>query len=42
MVRSVKLDDPKDCLWWFKNGCFYTGIVIGSGFFAEYVIRLNR
>ncbi len=41
MVRTVNLDDPKDCIWWFKKGCFYTGAVISSGFILEYVVRAN-
>ena len=41
MVRMVHLDNPKDCIWWFKKGCIYTGAVIGSGFIVEYVMRAN-
>ncbi|KAL8708832.1 MAG: hypothetical protein Q9225_007539 [Loekoesia sp. 1 TL-2023] len=40
-ITSVDLGDPKDCLWWFRNGCIYTGLVIGSGFVAEYIVRLK-
>lgn len=39
MVRTVQLDDPKDCIWWFSKGSFFTGSVIGSGFIVEYVLR---
>ena len=39
MVTSVDLGDPKDCLWWFKRGCIYTGFVISSGFVGEYILR---
>ena len=39
MVTSVDLSDPKDCLWWFKKGCIYTGLMISSGFIGEYVTR---
>ena len=41
MVHSVNLNDPKDCMGWFKNGCFYTGMIISSGFIAEYIVRQN-
>ena len=41
MINRVDLNDPKDCLWWFKNGCFNTGIVLSGGFIGEYVSRLN-
>ena len=40
MVTSVNLDDPNDCLWWFKKGCIYTGLIISSGFVGEYVVRM--
>ena len=40
MIRSVDLHDPKDCIWWFRNGSFITGATIGSGFIIEYVFRL--
>jgi len=39
MVSRVDLDEPKSCLWWFKNGSFYTGAMIGTGFMAEYTLR---
>ena len=41
MVGRVDLSQPKDCIWWFKNGCLFTGCIIGSGFIGEYVIRIN-
>lgn len=41
MVYRVNLDDPNDCIGWFKNSCFYTGLVISSGFIAEYITRRN-
>ncbi|MCJ1433767.1 Para-hydroxybenzoate--polyprenyltransferase, mitochondrial precursor (PHB:polyprenyltransferase) [Xylographa pallens] len=40
-VSSVDLADPKDCLWWFNNGCLYTGVVISSGFGGEYLARIG-
>ena len=40
-VSSVDLADPKDCLWWFKNGCLYTGVVISSGFGGEYLVLIG-
>lgn len=39
MVTSVDLSDPEDCLWWFRKGCIYTGLMISSGFIGEYVTR---
>ena len=42
MIRRVRLSNPKDCLWWFKNGCFYTGTIVASGFVGEYMARIIR
>ena len=39
MIRSVNLHDPKDCMSWFKNGCFITGATIASGFVIQYAVR---
>ena len=40
MVSKVDLGDPKDCIWWFRNGCFMAGATIFGGFFVEYVSRI--
>ncbi|KJF61629.1 4-hydroxybenzoate polyprenyl transferase [Coccidioides immitis RS] len=37
MIWRVKLDDVKDCWWWFKYGCWFTGAGIATGLFGEYV-----
>ncbi len=42
MVVKVDLDQPKDCIWWFKNGCFFTGCITASGFVGEYLVRIAR
>lgn len=39
MVRKIDLNDLKDCIWWFKKGCFYTGAIISSGFIAKCTLR---
>ena len=41
-VKSVNLEDPKDCTWWFKKGPLFAAISMGAGFGAEYVMRLYR
>ena len=41
MVRRVKLEDVRDCWWWFRNGCWFTGGVIGVGLAGEYAVRLG-
>lgn len=39
MAKRVNLNDPKDCLWWFKNVFIYKGTIISSGFIGEYKVR---
>jgi 4-hydroxybenzoate polyprenyltransferase len=39
MIRRVKLDDVKDCWWWFRYGCWFTGGGITAGLVGEYVAR---
>lgn len=42
MVARVDLNQPKDCIWWFKKGCLFNGFITGSGFIGEYMARMNR
>lgn len=42
MVTRVDLNQPNDCIWWFKKGCFFTGVIIACGFIGEYIARLNH
>ncbi len=39
MIWSVDLGEPASCLWWFQNGCWFTGLAISSGFLGEYAAR---
>jgi 4-hydroxybenzoate polyprenyltransferase len=39
MIRRVNLKNPKDCWWWFVNGCWITGGVISLGMAADYLGR---
>ncbi|RMZ78965.1 hypothetical protein DV737_g3700, partial [Chaetothyriales sp. CBS 132003] len=39
MAREVKLQDPKDCWWWFQNGAWLTGGTISLGLFIDYLYR---
>ena len=41
MVASVDLEDSKNCLWWFKQGCFWVGLTISGGFVMEYIVRYH-
>jgi 4-hydroxybenzoate polyprenyltransferase len=40
MIRRVDLKNVKDCWWWFKNGCWFTGGGVALGLFAEYLTQL--
>lgn len=42
MIKRVNLKSVKDCWWWFVNGCWITGGVIGTGMAADYLIRLRE
>lgn len=35
-IWKVKLDDARDCWWWFRNGVWITGGGIAAGMGAEY------
>jgi 4-hydroxybenzoate polyprenyltransferase len=39
MIKRVKLKSIKDCWWWFVNGCWLTGGVVGLGLAVDYVVR---
>lgn len=39
MIKKVDLKSVKNCWWWFVNGCWITGGVIGLGLAADYSVR---
>lgn len=39
MIKRVNLKSVKDCWWWFVNGCWITGGVIGMGLAADYLVQ---
>ncbi|PWY63713.1 4-hydroxybenzoate polyprenyl transferase [Aspergillus heteromorphus CBS 117.55] len=39
MIRKVQLQDARNCWWWFKNGCLFTGGGIATGMFLDYVAK---
>jgi 4-hydroxybenzoate polyprenyltransferase len=41
MIWKVNLKSPKDCWWWFRNGCLLTGGGISLGLFGEYLAQLT-
>jgi 4-hydroxybenzoate polyprenyltransferase len=42
MIKRVNLKSVKDCWWWFVNGCWITGGVVGLGMAADYAIKYNQ
>ncbi|KAF2737301.1 putative para-hydroxybenzoate-polyprenyltransferase Coq2 [Polyplosphaeria fusca] len=39
MIWRVQLKEVKNCWWWFKNGCWFTGGGIALGLFGEYLCQ---
>ncbi|KAL2000564.1 hypothetical protein VTN02DRAFT_2930 [Thermoascus thermophilus] len=39
MILRVQLKDVKNCWWWFKNGCWFTGGGITLGLLGEYLAQ---
>ncbi|RKF61479.1 4-hydroxybenzoate polyprenyltransferase, mitochondrial [Erysiphe neolycopersici] len=39
MIKKVDLNNPRDCWWWFVNGCWITGGAISSGMAIDYLIK---
>ncbi|KAI9701513.1 MAG: Para-hydroxybenzoate--polyprenyltransferase, mitochondrial precursor (PHB:polyprenyltransferase) [Candelina mexicana] len=40
MITRVNLKDVRDCWWWFRYGCWFTGGGIATGLFGDYLARL--
>ncbi|CAF9915235.1 MAG: Para-hydroxybenzoate--polyprenyltransferase, mitochondrial precursor (PHB:polyprenyltransferase) [Alectoria fallacina] len=36
MIQKVKLEEPANCMWWFKNAFWHVGIPVCSGLVGEY------
>jgi 4-hydroxybenzoate polyprenyltransferase len=39
MIRRVKLNEVKNCWWWFVNGAWFTGGAISLGLAGEYMTQ---
>lgn len=39
MIRKVRLGSAENCWWWFRNGCWFTGLAISGGLAGDYVQR---
>ncbi|KAI9781814.1 MAG: Para-hydroxybenzoate--polyprenyltransferase, mitochondrial precursor (PHB:polyprenyltransferase) [Candelina submexicana] len=39
-ITRVNLKDVRDCWWWFRYGCWFTGGGIATGLFGDYLARL--
>jgi 4-hydroxybenzoate polyprenyltransferase len=42
MIWRVRLKDVKNCWWWFKNGCWWTGGAISLGLLGDYLVRRSE
>ena len=40
IIGSVKLEEPENCWWWFKNGSMLTGLAMLSGLVGEYIMKV--
>ncbi|RAL05689.1 putative para-hydroxybenzoate-polyprenyltransferase Coq2 [Aspergillus ibericus CBS 121593] len=41
MIWKVQLKDVRNCWWWFKNGCLFTGGGITLGMLFDYVAQVS-
>jgi 4-hydroxybenzoate polyprenyltransferase len=39
MIYRVRLKEVKNCWWWFKYGCWFTGGSIAGGLFGDYLVK---
>lgn len=39
MISAVDLNQPAECMWWFKNGCWLVGSTIAGGLVKEYLLK---
>lgn len=39
MIYRVRLKEVRNCWWWFKNGCWFTGGSIAAGLFGDYLVK---
>jgi 4-hydroxybenzoate polyprenyltransferase len=42
MTWRVRLKEVKNCWWWFKNGCWWTGGAISLGLLGDYLVRRSE
>lgn len=42
MIWRVRLKEVENCWWWFKNGCWITGISITLGLVGDYLVQWFR
>ena len=40
IIWNVKLKEPENCWWWFKNGSMFAGFAMLSGLLGEYTSRV--
>lgn len=42
MIWRVNLKSVSNCWWWFKNGCWLTGITISTGLVGDYYLQFRQ
>lgn len=42
IIWRVRLQEPRNCWWWFRYGCWFTGGVISLGLFGDYLHRRHE
>ncbi|POS85668.1 hypothetical protein EPUL_002495 [Erysiphe pulchra] len=42
MIKKVDLNNPRDCWWWFVNGCWITGGAISTGMAVDYLVKFYQ
>lgn len=42
MVKFVRLNNVQNCWWWFKYGCWFTGVSVSAGLFGDYFMRRRQ
>ena len=42
MIWRVRLNEVKNCWWWFKSGCWWTGGAISLGLLGDYLVRRSE
>jgi 4-hydroxybenzoate polyprenyltransferase len=42
MLLTINLNEPLQCMWWFKNGCWLVGLSISGGLVMQTIQKSSR